>query len=56
MAKGQKRTDATPKSSNDVARKAKKAAGPKYLRDAMTTSPNATALTAKGKAPRGSKA
>ncbi|WP_162409827.1 hypothetical protein [Acuticoccus sediminis] len=56
MAKGQKRTDTTPKSGNNVAKKAKKAAGPKYLRDAMTNTPNATTLTAKSKVSRGSKA
>lgn len=53
MAKSQKRSESTPKTADSTAKKAKKAAGPKYLRDSMTSVPTATNMTGKGKTPRG---
>lgn len=41
-----------PKAADAVAKKAKKAAGPKYLRDSITSVPTATNMTAKDKKPR----
>ncbi|WP_162408803.1 hypothetical protein [Acuticoccus sediminis] len=42
-----------PKTADPAAKKAKKAAGPKYLRDSMTSVPTATNMIGKGKTPRG---
>ncbi|MCF3934093.1 hypothetical protein L1787_11750 [Acuticoccus sp. M5D2P5] len=53
MAKSQKRAESMPKTADPAAKTAKKVAGPKYLRDSMTSAPTATNMTGKGKTPRG---